>query len=330
MSALVLAVSPVVNATAIALFRGHESVRSTVVRHTDLERSRWPDQRGVRARAIRTFLDDAGIVRGGLAAVAVRGGVLRPVEGGTYPVTEALLRDADRVGGAAVPGNLGASLAHAIAAEWSCQAFVVDPESVDERESIARLSQPCSGDGLRAPALAMRALARRHARTVNRRVEELRLVAAHLGSEVALCAHCGGRMVDVVLPWRRNLACGHACGHACATPADAGHAAEKLSDLASALARAERGDSGSIVTLQAAAYRIAKTVGELATVLEGQVDAVLVTGALASVGPVVGEICRRVEWIAPVFLYRDEDELLALAEGAMRVLTGEEPAKRYA
>lgn len=318
MSALVLAVSPVANATAMALFRGHEPVRALVVPHADLERSRRPDQRGVRARAIRAFLDSAGVVHGGLAAVAVRGGVLRPVEGGTYAVTEALLRDAHG-SSATLPGNLGAALAHAIAAEWSCQAFVVDPESVDEREEIARLAQPGCVDAPRSPALAMRAVARRHARTVNRKVEELRLVAAHLGPEVALCAHRGGRMIDVVLPWHR----GHSCGHVC--PATA----EGLPDLASALARAERGDSRSILTLQAAAYRIAKAVGQLATVLEGEVDAVLVTGALASAGPVVGEICRRVEWIAPVFLYREDDELLALAEGAMRVLTGEEPAKRY-
>jgi butyrate kinase len=324
MSALVLAFSPVANATAMALFRGNEPFRAQVVPHPELVRGRRVDQRGVRARALRTFLDGAGIVRGGLAAVAVRGGVLRPIEGGTYRVTKELLRDADRIG-AGLPANLGATLANTIAAEWSCQAFVVDPESVDERETLARLAQPCCGEPPLAPALAMRAVARRHARALRRPVEELRLVAVHLGAEVALCAHRGGRLVDVVLPLERR----HACGHVCGAAPSSGAGPSAVLDLVAALARAERGDSSSLLVLQAAAYRIAKAVGELATVLEGDVDAVLVTGAVAAAGPVVAELCRRVEWIAPVFLYRGDDELLALAEGAMRALTGEEPAKRY-
>lgn len=329
MSALVLAVSTTAHSTSMALFRGHERVREQHVELAELERRRG-DQRGLRARSLRAFLDDAGIVRGGLAAVAVRGGMLRPVEGGTYHVTEALLRDADRPGACAAV-NLGASLAQSIAAEWSCQAFVVDPESVDEREQIARLSQPGCPVAPRAPALSLRAIARRHARAVGRPVEELRLVAAHLGEDAAVCAHRRGRMIDVVLPWGQ-----HACGPACAAaPADdvaptgPSAAPPPAPDLGAALARAERGDSRAIVSLQAAAYAIAMAVGQLATVLEGDVDAVLVSGQLASVGPIVAELCRRVEWIAPVFLYRESDDLLALAEGAMRALTGEEPAKRY-
>jgi butyrate kinase len=319
MSALVLALSPTADATAMALFRGDEPIRSHVAPHPDLARGRWVDQRGVRARAVRAFLEAAGIVRGGLAAIAVRGGVLRPVEGGTYRVTHELLRDADRIG-AGLPASVGATLANTIAAEWCCQAFVVDPESVDEREAIARLAQPWSGAPPRVPALAMRAVARRHARAVRRAVDELRLVSIHLAPDVALGAHRGGKLVDVVLPWERRHACGHVCG---ADPSP-------LAGLPDVLTRAEAGDGGALLALQAAAYRIAKSVGELATALEGEVDAVLVAGALAAAGPLVTELCRRVEWIAPVFLYRHDDELLALAEGAMRALTGEEPAKKYA
>jgi butyrate kinase len=167
-------------------------------------------------------------------------------------------------------------------------------------------------------------VARRHARATRHPIQELRLVSIHLAPDVALGAHRGGRLVDVLFPWERC----HACGHACAAPPAAG--AGPADDLAAALARAERGDSGSLRALQAAAYRIARAVGELATALEGDVDGVLVAGALASAAPIVGELCRRVEWIAPVYLYREDDELLALAEGAMRALSGEEPAKRYA
>ena len=151
MSALVLAVSPAPSATAMALFRGLEPIRSQVVAHGEQVRNRAVDPRGVRTRAIREFLEGAEVVRGGLAAVAVHGGVLLPVEGGTYQLCDALLRDAERAGGED-PTNIGASIAHAIAAEWACQAYVVDPESVDERETLARVAQSCCLAVPHAPA----------------------------------------------------------------------------------------------------------------------------------------------------------------------------------
>ena len=338
MSALVLALSPGPDATEMALFRGMEPLRTHAADHGVELRARRVDQRGVRARAVRAFLEEAGVARGGLAAVVGRGGVLRPLEGGTYAVCEHLLRDANRAAATRPTdsASLGAAVAHAIAAEWGCPAFVVDPDSVDERETLARLVQPCAAQPPRAHALAMRAAARRHARAVRRPIESLRLAVAHLGGSVSLCAHRGGRMVEVIELWGEAHRCPSGCG---ALPPTAvadldGHTVTPpplaAPALAEALARAEGGDSRSILTLQAAAYRIARAVGEIAAVLEGEVDAVLLTGRLAGAGPVVAEVCRRVEWIAPVFLYREENELRALAEGALRVLLGEEQVKRYA
>jgi butyrate kinase len=337
MSKLVLAVAPAANATAMALFRGGEPVRTHAARHADAElRSRRGEQRVLRARAVRAFLEAQGIARGELAAVVGRAGVLAPVEGGTYAICEALLRDAERATDHH-PASLGAPIAHDIAVEWGCPAFVVDPDSVDERDALARLSQPCDL-APHAPALAMRSAARRHARAVSRRPEELRLVIAHLARTVSLCATRSGRMIDVVELWEgRRSRCGNLCSALPDTaladlPARTGTATpvpHGVPDLSEALARAERGDGRAVLVLQGAAYRIAKAVGELATVLEGEVDAVLLAGGLAAAGPIVTDVCRRVEWIAPVFLYRDEDELHALAQGALRVLTGEEPLKRY-
>ena len=320
MSALVLAVSPGPSATEMALFLGAERLRGRAEPHADADlKNRRVDQRGLRTKAVREFLQEAGIVRGGLAAVVGRGGVLRPLEGGTYEICDALLRDAERAGEVS-PASLGAALAPAIAAEWGCRAFVVDPAGGDEREAIARLAHPTVAAPARDAALAMRAAARRHARAVERPLDGLRLIVAHLSPAVSLCALRGGRMVDAV--------------ELVGEVRDAEDRPKPTPvpglDLTEALARAERGDSRSILSLQAAAYRIAKAVGELATVLEGEVDAVLVTGSLASAGPIVAEVCRRVEWIAPVFLYREESELRALVEGVMRVLTGEEPLKKYA
>jgi butyrate kinase len=332
MTALVLALNPAADATSMALFRGDEPVRAHAAAHAAELGGRRSAPRGARFRAVREFLAGAGIGRGALAAVVVRGGRLRPVEGGTYHVCEELLRDSERAGDLD-PANAGPPLASMIAAEWGCPAYVVDPESVDERETLARVANGACTASPRVPALAMRSAAHRHARSVNRPIESLRLVVAHLGRRPSLCAQRGGRMIDVLDPWGRPSDCRNACGSipetalADLSPAQGG---EPRMELPEALVRAERGDSRAALVLQAAAYRIARGVGELATVLEGDVDAVLLTGDLAASGPIVSEVCRRVEWIAPVFLYRGEDELVAIAAGALRVLTGEEPAKRYA
>jgi butyrate kinase len=77
------------------------------------------------------------------------------------------------------------------------------------------------------------------------------------------------------------------------------------------------------------AYTVAKTIGEMATVLKGDVDAIVVTGGIARSAFLVDEITRRVQFIAPVKVYPGEDEMKALALGVLRVLDGSVPAGVY-
>jgi butyrate kinase len=303
----VLSLSLTPASTALALFRGPETLRAETVLHATGETSTGhkPDvERELRERCVRAFLEAAGVAPGSLGAIAVRADTPHAVEAGTYEIDAAMLREAGRrrSGDCA---HFGALVAHAVAQEWRCPALAVDPASSDECGGDERGASSGCGRAL----LAMKAAARRHARAVDRPIEALRLVLVHLGAGVSLCLESGARVGDV---------------HHAFDPASAGV------DLASALARAEAGDGRASAVLHAASNQIAKVVGGLATVLEGEVDAVLVTGRLDHAGPVLSDICRRVEWIAPVFLYRDEDELLALAQGAQAVLLGEEPLKHYA
>jgi butyrate kinase len=292
--------------TALALFSGAEMLRAETVLHSPRDAAstgKLEAPREQRVRAVRAFLEAACILPGALGAVAVRADTVRPVEVGTYAIDAALLREAgrQRPGGSA---SLAAAVAHEIASAWGCPAFAVDPASSDE----------CAADGQRASGacerdlLVLKAAARRHARAVDRPLDSLRLVLVYLGRWASLCVEKGARVGDVQRAF---------------DPATAGF------DFAAALERAEAGDGHASAVLHAAANDIAKAIGGLATVLEGEVDAVLVTGSLERAGLVVAEICRRVEWIAPVFLYRSEDELLVLAHGAHAVLQGEEPLKHH-
>jgi butyrate kinase len=181
-------------------------------------------------------------------------------------------------------------------------------------------------------------------------LEALALVVVHLGTGVSLSAQRGGRMVDVVNPLDEGPFSGDRAGAVPATAllercfapgAEPGKVRRQLfgdgglyshlgtRDAREALSRAEGGDAQARLVLEAMCYQIAKSVGALAAALEGRVDAILLTGGMAHLAPIVEAVRRRIAWIAPVHVFPGEDELRALAEGALRVLSGEERALRY-
>ncbi len=354
MTDLVLAVNPGAGSTKLGLYRGGAPVSVHAERHAEADLARFArvaDQLAWRVASVRDFLARQGVGHGDLAAVVGRGGLLKPLESGTYAVDAAMLCDAARAERGEHASNLGAPIAKLVADEHGCPALIVDPVSVDELEPVARLSG-LAGVPRRSlsHALNMRAVARRHAVACGRRLDDLRLIVAHLGTGASLCAQRGGRMVDVVNPQDEGPFSGDRCGAVpltavidlCFAPsADARAIRRRLfgdgglysylgtRDLSEAVARAQGGDAEAALVVDAMAYQVAKSVGELATVLEGRVDAILLTGGAVHSAPLVDRIRPRIAWIAPVALYPGEDELLALVEGARRVLSGEDRAKRY-
>jgi butyrate kinase len=351
---LILCVNPGATSTKVGLFEGIAPLQARTLRHPDAELARHPrvsDQLALRLDAVRAFLADAKVGRGQLSAVAGRGGLLRPLSSGTYRVDAALLADAASARRGEHASNLGGPIAAAVAGEHACPAFVVDPVSVDELEPVARITGLAGVERQSlAHALNIRAVARRHARDRGRALESLRLVVAHLGSGVSLAAIEAGRMIDVVNPQDEGPMSPDRAGgmpstaivEMCFAPAaDRAAVRRRLfgegglwshlgtRDLGEALARADGGDERARLVLQAMAYQIAKAVADMAAALRGKVDTVLLTGGMAHAPWLVAEVRSRVAWIAPVEVYPGEDELLALAEGAWRVLSGEEPARLY-
>jgi len=354
----VVAVNPGAGSTKLALYRGEALVREAKLEHPELAArpaARVWDELPARLTALRAFLGEAGVAPGrpggALAAAVGRGGLLPPLPAGAWAVDDAMLRDLERAERGEHASNLGAPLARAVAAEHGCPALVVDPVSVDELVPVARLTG-LAGVSRRSfsHALNIRAVARRHARALGRPLEALRLVVAHLGTGVSLAALAEGRMVDVVNPQDEGPMSGDRAGGVPATAlvdlcfapgadrsalkrrlfGDGGlfsHAGTR--DAREVWRRAEGGDEAAALLLDAMAYQVAKAAGGLAAALEGRVDGVLLTGGLCHLAPFVELVRRRVAFIAPVTLFPGEDELLALAEGALRVVRGEEPARAY-
>jgi butyrate kinase len=350
----ILAINPGAGSTKLALFRGAASEREARLQHPELlsrPAARTWDEREARLADVEAFLAGAGVARGALNAVVGRGGLLPPVPAGTFEVDDAMLADLERAERGEHASNLGAPLARAVAEPHGCRAFVVDPVAVDELEPVARITGLCGVERRSfTHALNIRAVARRHAAAVGRPLQALRLVVAHLGTGISLAALRDGRMVDVVNPQDEGPMSGDRAGAVPATAlidlcfapgASRGALRRRLfgdgglyshlgtRDVREVLAQAAAGDARAALLLEALGYQVGKSVGALAAALEGRVDAVLLTGGLAHLAEVVEPVRARVAFVAPVRVWPGEDELQALAEGALRVLTGEETAYRY-
>ncbi len=350
----ILVVNPGSTSTKIAVYEGDRPVHVVNLRHSDAELAPFRgrpilDQQEFRAGAIAGALAQAGVDPRALTAAVGRGGLLPALASGTYRVNDAmlaLLRAARRGEHAS---NLGAPLAQAVAAHAGVPAFVVDPVAVDEWEPVARLSGSALFERVcLSHALNSKAVAKRYARECGRPYDALGLVVAHLGSGISVSAHRGGRMVDVTNSREEGAMSTERAGgvpvmELLAYALEGGRTFKEIEtalfregglhsylgtkDLVEVETRIGAGDARAALVFDALAYQVAKEIGAMATVLRGDVDAVLLTGGMAHSAKLVAQLKSAIDWIAPVSVYPGEDELQALAEGALRVLRGEEEAR---
>jgi butyrate kinase len=350
----VLAINPGSTSTKIAVYANDRAELVNCLSHSDAEMEPFRErpileQLPFRQAKIEGELRGAGFELDQFDAVAGRGGLMRPIASGTYRVNEEMLRDLRLAPFGEHASNMGAFLAQGIAGRGYGEAFVVDPVSVDEFTDKARVS----GSALTerhslSHALNTKAVAKRHAREQGVGYADLRLVIAHLGSGISVSAHEQGRMVDVNLAGQEGAFSTERCGslqlldivNLCF---GGKYTQDKLwnafireggiysylgtKDLREVERRIAAGDERAALIFDAMVYQIAKDIGAMGTVLNGRIDAILLTGGMARSEKLIEQLRGAIEWIAPVAVYPGEDELQALAEGALRVLRGEEVAR---
>lgn len=351
----VLTINPGSTSTKVGVFDDERAAMIVAIRHeaSDLDVfERVADQAHWRLGLVLAALEAASIAPASLDAVAARGGLCRPIPGGTYGVDEALLADLTASAYGEHASNLGAPLAWALADLAGVPAFIVDPVVVDELDDVARFSgHPAITRRSVFHALNHKAVARRYAAARGRDHTELDLIVAHLGGGISVGAHHRGRVIDVnnaldgdgpfaperagglpTAAWAALVASGrYEVGELRRLLAGRGGLMSLLgtNDLIEVADRADAGDARAVLARDALAYQVAKEIGSAAAVLHGRVDAILLTGGVARDPEVVDGIRARVAWIAPVELYPGEDELPALRDGALRVLRGQEQALSY-
>lgn len=354
MSYRVLVINPGSTSTKVAVYEDEVPLFVDAVRHSAGEMAtfrRVSDQYPARRGAIFACLERHDIDLSSLAAVVGRGGILRPLASGTYLIDAKMLADLAEPTILDHASNLGPPLAREVASRASVPAYTVDPVAVDEMDEVARISGlPQISRRSLSHALNIKAVARRAATDLGRPYAALNMVIAHLGGGISVTAHRQGRMVDVnnaaeagpFAPERSGSLPLHAFIDLCFSGRYAIDDLKRLVLGAGGLVahlgtnstleveqRIAAGDERARLVYEAMAYSIAKEIGAMATVLRGQVDAIVLTGGVANSEMLVAWIRERVQFIAPVLLYPGENEMLALAQGALRVLRGEEEAKRY-
>jgi butyrate kinase len=350
----VLAINPGSTSTKFALYVNDTPVLVKNVRHSDAELEPFRgrsilDQQDYRAARIEAALKEAGHDLRDLNAAVGRGGLLPPVQSGTYLVDDEMLEELRLARRGEHAANLGAFLAHSLAQPARAPAFIVDPVSVDEWPDYARLSGSVQLERqCLSHALNSKAVAKRFAREHGKAYESMRLVVAHLGSGISVSAHENGRMIDVTNSREEGAFSTERAGsvpimelvNLCFSGRYTHKQVETLlfregglysylgtKDLVEVEQRIDAGDEQARTVLAAMAYQVAKEIGAMAAALHGRIYAVLLTGGMAHSDRLVAQLHEAVSWIAPVVRYAGEDELQALAEGALRVLRKEEEAR---
>lgn len=352
----IFAINPGSTSTKVALFENDKEIFSSNVSHDANKLAEFKEisaQLPYRKETIINILKEKNISLEGTDAFVGRGGGLLPLEGGTYEIDEILLDHATRgANGVTHPAQLGSQLANEFCSEYGGKGFVVNPPDVDEYQDLARVT------GIKEitrsshiHSLNQKETAIRHAVAIGKKYEDCNFVVCHIGGGVSVAAHQKGKMIDgtdtvggegAMAPTR--------CGALPSAPlirmCYSGNYNEKQmlamctktggfvdhlgsSDALDISNRAAAGEEYPKLVWDAMIYQIIKSIGSMATVMHGKVDGILLGGGMVYNKDLVAQITEACSFIAPVSPYPGEFEMEAMASGAIRVLEGEEVAKKY-
>jgi butyrate kinase len=355
MSYKLLMINPGSTSTKIGVYEDENEVLVETLRHSSEEIGKYSgifEQFNFRKDVILNVLKEKNFDVNTLDAIVGRGGLLKSIEGGTYAVNEAMLNDLKIGVQGQHASNLGGIIASEIGKSLDIPSFIVDPVVVDEMIDVARISGlPELERKSIFHALNQKAVAKRYAKEKGKNYEEINLIVAHMGGGISVGAHEAGRVVDVNNaldgegPFSPERAGGLPVGDLAKMCFSGKYTLDDIkkkingkggfvaylntNDAREVIAQVEAGDEKAKLVFDAMSYQVAKEIGKCAAVLKGKVDAIILTGGIAYGKETVNYIKERVEFICPVVVYPGEDELLALAEGGLRVLRGQEKAKEY-
>lgn len=355
MSVKSLIINPGSTSTKLGVFEDETLLFEETLRHSTEEIARYAtiaDQKDFRKEIILNFLKEKNFDIKELGMVVGRGGMLKPIPSGTYATSDALVKDLIVGVSGQHASNLGGVLAKEIGDSIGVPSYIVDPVVVDELEPEARISGVPELPRISIfHALNQKAVAKRYAKEKGVPYDSLNLIVVHMGGGVSVGPHKKGKVVDIFnaldgdgafSPERAggvpNGSLIKMCFSGKYTEAEVYkkvvgnggfNAYCNTNDMRDVEKMVNEGDENAALIRRAFIKQVSKDIGAMATVLEGKVDQIIVTGGIAYDKVVVNGLKEKCEWIAPFTVYPGEDELLALVQGGLRVLNGEEEAGKY-
>lgn len=310
------------------------------------------DQLEFRKNIILNLLKERSIDINSLSSVVGRGGLLKPIESGTYFVNDIMEEDLKSGVRGEHASNLGGIIAKVISEMIGVKSFIVDPIVVDELQDVARITGIPEIERVSIfHALNQKAIARRYAKERNLDYRKCNLIVVHMGGGVTVGAHKNGRVIDVsnglygegpLTPERSGAIPALSLIDLCLSGKYSVEEIKKMilgkggavahmktNNFREVEGLAISGNQKAKSIIETFIYQIAKEIGAYSTVLNGEVDSIILTGGIAYSTYITKGIEEKVKFISEVLVYPGEDELQALAEGALRVLRGEEEAKEY-
>ncbi|HNR42391.1 MAG TPA: butyrate kinase [Bacteroidales bacterium] len=353
---LILAVNPGSTSTKFAVFEENRLLFEKTLRHTPMELEPYrkvTDQLRFRKDMIVKELTARNVDFTRIRAIVGRGGLVKPIESGIYEVNDRMRRDLETGIMGEHASNLGGLIAADIASSLpGAKAYIVDPVVVDELQPVARISGHPAIERISIfHALNQKAVGRLYASSAGRRYEDMNLIIAHMGGGISVGAHRKGRVIDVnnalngdgsFSPERSGgLPSGQLVDLCFSGKYSHQEIKSMLTGKGGMMAylgtnnfiemcdRADQGDKEAILIRDALAYQVSRDIGAMAAVLEGQVDAIILTGGLAYHEEHVQRIKKMVGFIAGIYVFPGEDEIKALAFNGLLALEGKIEIKTY-
>lgn len=349
MSEQMLVLNPGTTSTKVAVYDGTREMWNSSIQH-DAEKlhsfGTVANQLDYRFQLIEESMPDGYE----FAAIVGRGGLLRPCEGGTYRIDDTLLADVREAKWGEHASNLGSMLADRFGRKFNVPAYVVDPVTTDEFDEISRVSGvPGIVRKCRAHALNIKATARRAAASLELPFDQSRFVVAHLGGGISIAALKYGRIADVndgllgmgpfsperaeALPLQGVIDLVREKGYDEARRIFSRESGFVGYFGTSSLLEVEKmiadGNSTAELIFNAMVYQVAKEIGAMTAALKGEIHGIILTGGMIRSEKLLSELKEYISTLGKLFIYPGEEEMLALAEGALRVLRGKEEAKHY-
>lgn len=353
---LQLIINPGSTSTKIAIYKNNEELFTETIRHSVDKISKFKkiaDQFEFRRDMILDFLNKKSIDINELDGIVARGGLLKPLEGGTYKINKTMCYELESASNGEHASNLGAIIANSISEKaGNIPSFITDPVVVDEMIPEARLTGISEINRKSIlHALNQKAIARKVAVEISKKYDDCNLIVAHLGGGISIGAHYKGKIIDTnnalngdgpITPERAgSVPAGDLVDLCFSGNFTQNEIKKKLTGKGGLVAHlgtndgreienmVNSGDEKAIKVVKAMAYTIAKCIGERAVSLKGKVDAIAITGSMAYFKKLIEWITEYVSFIAPIILQPGENEMKSLAESGLRVLKNEEQAKDY-